>query len=42
MLNSYGAPQDVANTVLFLSSSKAKYINSTEIIVDGGLLKKGI
>ena len=42
MLDNYGTPEDVANTVLFLSSSEAKYINSTEVVVDGGLLKKGI
>ena len=42
MLGSYGTPEDVANTVLFLSSPEAKYINSTEVVVDGGLLKKGI
>ena len=42
MVNNYGTPEDVANTVLFLSSDEAKYINSTEVVVDGGLLKKGI
>ncbi len=42
MLGSYGTPEDVANTVLYLSSPEAKYINSTEVVVDGGLLKKGI
>ena len=42
MIKKYGLPQDVADAVLFLSSQKSKYINGTEIVVDGGLLKKGI
>jgi len=42
MIKNYGSPQDVANAVLFLSSLKSKYINATEIVVDGGFLKKGI
>jgi len=42
MIKNYGSPQDIADTVLFLSSQKSKYINATEIVVDGGFLKKGI
>ena len=42
MLKKYGSPEDIANSVFFLTSDKAKYINATEIVVDGGLLKKGI
>jgi len=42
MLNEYGLPNDVANAVFFLASESAAYINSSEIIVDGGFLKKGI
>ncbi len=42
MIKKYGSPQDIADAVLFLSSQKSKYINATEIIVDGGFLKKGI
>tara|TARA_B110000305_G_C19230057_1_gene534772 strand:- start:23 stop:745 length:723 start_codon:yes stop_codon:yes gene_type:complete len=42
MLNEYGLPNDVANAVFFLASKSAAYINSSEIIVDGGFLKKGI
>lgn len=32
-----GSPQDVANSVLFLSSRLASYINGTVVVVDGGL-----
>lgn len=32
-----GEPWDVANAVLFLSSDEARYINATELVVDGGL-----
>lgn len=42
MIKKYGLPQDVAEAVLFLSSQRSKYINGTEIVVDGGFLKKGI
>ena len=42
MIKNYGEPEDVASTVLFLASTLAKYINASEIVVDGGLLKKGI
>ena len=41
MLNKYGLPKDIANAV-FLASENASYINSTEVVVDGGFLKKGI
>ncbi len=42
MLNKYGLPKDIANAVFFLASENASYINSTEVVVDGGFLKKGI
>jgi NAD(P)-dependent dehydrogenase (short-subunit alcohol dehydrogenase family) len=42
MIKKYGSPNDIAEAVKFLASQKSKYINATEIIVDGGLLKKGI
>ena len=42
MLNKYGLPKDIANAVFFLASENAEYINSTEVVVDGGFLKKGI
>ncbi|MEI6001054.1 3-oxoacyl-ACP reductase FabG [Paraburkholderia bengalensis] len=33
----YGTGDDIANAVAFLASSDAKYINGTELTVDGGL-----
>lgn len=32
-----GSPWDVANAVAFLASDEARYINATELVVDGGL-----
>ncbi|MDP4164950.1 MAG: SDR family oxidoreductase, partial [Bacillota bacterium] len=34
----YGDPHDVANTVLFLVSEKAKYLTGQVINVDGGMI----
>ena len=42
MIQKYGSPKDIADAVFFLASKNARYINATEIVVDGGLLKKGI
>jgi|TARA_B100001094_G_C18173420_1_gene796488 NAD(P)-dependent dehydrogenase (short-subunit alcohol dehydrogenase family) len=42
MLKNYGTTQDIADAVLYLASQKSKFVNATEIVVDGGLLKKGI
>lgn len=36
-LSYFGAPQDVANTVLFLASEDARYITGEVIRVDGGM-----
>ena len=38
--NKFGKPDDVANAVLFLSSSKANFINGENIVVDGGQLAR--
>lgn len=42
MIKKYGSTEDIANAVLFLCSPKSKYINAEDLVVDGGLLKKGI
>ena len=36
-LKTFGSPDDIANTVLFVVSDDAKFINGAEINVDGGL-----
>ena len=36
-LKTFGSPEDIANTVLFVVSDEAKFINGAEINVDGGL-----
>lgn len=38
-LHRYGQPQDIAHATAFLLSSKAAYINGTNLIIDGGLSK---
>jgi 3-oxoacyl-[acyl-carrier protein] reductase len=35
--NRLGKPEDVANTVVFLSSSESDYINGETIHVNGGM-----
>ena len=42
ILNRWGTPFEVANTVSFLSSEKANFITCQDIYVDGGWLAKGI
>ncbi|CAB4055866.1 HSD17B8 [Lepeophtheirus salmonis] len=37
-LGCYGEPEDIAETVAFLASSKAKYITGTSVDVNGGML----
>ena len=34
-----GAPQDMADAILFLASERASYVNGDEIIVDGGFTR---
>ena len=42
MSDDYGEAQDIAEATLFLASQKSKYINATDLVVDGGFLSKGI
>ena len=42
MIENFGDSKDIANAVIFLASNKSAYINGEELVVDGGLLKKGI
>ncbi len=42
ILENYGDSIDIAEMVLFLSSKKSKYINAENIVIDGGLIRKGI
>lgn len=37
-LQRIGIPEEIANTVLFLASDKASFINGTEFLVDGGYI----
>lgn len=36
-LKSFGAPEDVANLVVFISSEEGRFINGAELNVDGGI-----
>jgi NAD(P)-dependent dehydrogenase (short-subunit alcohol dehydrogenase family) len=31
-----GQPQDIADGVLFLASDQSRYVNGTELVIDGG------
>ena len=37
-LQRFASANEVANVVLFLSSSKASFVNGAEVVVDGGQL----
>jgi len=36
---SVGKPEDISNSILFLSSEKASYINGATLLIDGGFTK---
>lgn len=40
-LGRLGEVEDVANAALFLASDESRYINSTELVIDGGMLGGG-
>lgn len=42
MIENFGDSKDIVNAVIFLASNKSAYINGEELVVDGGLLNKGI
>lgn len=42
LTNTVGSVEDIAEAVLFLSSSKAKFITGETLIVDGGMSKRMI
>jgi len=42
LTNSVGSVEDIAEAVLFLSSSKAKFITGETLVVDGGMSKRMI
>ncbi len=42
IIKRYGEPEEVANLVHFLCTEKSKYINGQDIVIDGGLTKRGI
>lgn len=41
-LQRLGDPDEIANTVLFLASDAASFINGTELVADGGYLNYGL
>ena len=39
-LGRFGTPEDVAKTVVFLSSEASAYTTGTNVIIDGGYTKR--
>ena len=42
MLNRWGNLQELVGTVIFLATDEAKYITGQKIIIDGGIVSKGL
>ena len=42
MLGRWGEIEELVGTILFLASDTAKYITGQKIIVDGGIVAKGL
>lgn len=42
MIKSYGLPKDIAKAAIFLASENSNYINASDLVIDGGFLRKGI
>ena len=42
MLGRWGELHELVGTILFLSTNEAKYITGQKIIVDGGIVAKGL
>ena len=42
MLNRWGKMEELVGTVIFLASNEAKYITGQKIIIDGGIVSKGL
>tara|TARA_A100001011_G_scaffold41675_1_gene39283 strand:+ start:43 stop:789 length:747 start_codon:yes stop_codon:yes gene_type:complete len=42
MLNRWGKMEELVGTIVFLASDEAKYITGQKIIIDGGIVSKGL
>ena len=42
MLGRWGELNELIGTILFLSTDSAKYITGQKIIIDGGIVAKGL
>ena len=42
MLNRWGKMDELVGTIIFLATDQAKYITGQKIIIDGGIVSKGL